>query len=170
MSDEEEIILVDKNDHILGYKPRSQRTDNDCWRIVSVWVENSRGQVLLQQRSFNKPLSPGMWTPAAEGNVPRDEDYASAAKRELAEEIGLTGVELVKKNKWYGKFEFGSRQVQGYTAACDWPIEKFVIQTEEVAALEWVDKQKVLDEITGKKPHTRPWPMTCIYWPQWFDF
>lgn len=169
MSQDEEIILVDETDKITGYKWRSQQTDDDCWRIVSVWVENSAGQVLLQQRSFDKKISPGKWTPAADGTVEKDTSYDETAERELEEEVGLAGVTLTKMNKVHAKYELGWRQVQGYKVVCDWPLERFTPQKSEVAQLEWADKQQVLDEITGKAPHSRLWPDSCGYWPELFD-
>ncbi len=169
MSTEEQLIIVDEQDNMLGYKPRSQRTDEDCSRSVSIWVENNKGQVLLQQRNHDKRVDPDAWTPAAEGTVSKGTSYDESALRELEEEIGLKDVKLDKRNKVYCKFSFGWRQMQGYVTHCNWPIEKFTVQKEEVAALEWVDKQRVLDEITGKKPHTRLWPQSCKYWPEWFN-
>lgn len=166
---EEQLIIVDENDHVIGYKPRSQRTDEDCSRSVSIWVENDKGQVLLQQRSFDKRLDPGKWTPAAEGTVGKGTDYDDTAVNELEEEIGLTGVKLMKRNKVHCKLALGWRQMQGYTVSCNWSLEKFTIQKEEVEALEWVDKRQVIGEITGKKPPMRDWPASCRYWPEWFN-
>lgn len=169
MNEEEQLIIVDENDRVLGYKPRSQRTDNDCSRSVSIWVENDKGQVLLQQRSHNKQIDPGKWTPAAEGTVSKGTSYDETALRELEEEIGLSDVKLDKRNKVHCKFALGWRQMQGYVTHCNWPIEKFTVQKEEVVQLEWVDKRQVIDEITGKRPHTRGWPATCTYWTRWFN-
>lgn len=169
MSDEEQIILVDKHDKVIGFKSRSQRVDSDCSRSVSVWVENDNGQVLLQQRSFDKQIDPGKWTPAAEGTVSKGTSYDESAKRELEEEIGLSEVKLDKRNKVYCKFSLGWRQMQGYYVLCNWPIEKFKPQVEEVEKIEWVDKRQVIDEISGKLPHTRAWPGTCVLWTEWFN-
>ncbi|HSX23956.1 MAG TPA: NUDIX domain-containing protein, partial [Candidatus Saccharimonadales bacterium] len=132
-------------------------------------VENSKGQVLLQQRSFDLKISPGNWTPAADGTVPKDSTYDETAPRELEEEVGLKGVPLIKTNKIHAKFEFGWRQVQGYTVICDWPLEKFTIQRDEVEQIEWVDKQQLLAEISGKAPHTRVYPPSCKMWPKLFN-
>jgi 16S rRNA (adenine1518-N6/adenine1519-N6)-dimethyltransferase len=165
---DEIVALVDKNDQQIGQKNRHDLTDDDCWRIVSIWVENSHGQVLLQQRSLDKATDPGCWTPAAEGTVVLGEDYDSTAVRELEEEIGLTDHPLRKQNKVWTKFQFGSRQFQAYTVACDWPVEQFTAQASEVAALEWVDKQQVIAEITGQTTPTRLWPVSAHCWPAAF--
>lgn len=165
---DEVVALVDEQDQQIGQKMRDELTDTDCWRIVSIWVENSHGQVLLQQRSVDKKTDPGCWTPAAEGTVVLGEDYDTTAVRELEEEIGLAGYPLQKQRRVYARFEFGSRQFQAYTVACDWPLEKFTVQQEEVAALEWVDKQQVIAEITGQSSPTRLWPISATCWPEAF--
>lgn len=168
MPNDETVATVDAQDNPIGQKLRSELTNTDCWRMVSVWIENDQGQVLLQQRSQGKKHSPGSWTPAAEGTVALGDDYQTTAYRELEEEIGLTGHELTPTNKVHAKFESGERQCQGYRTICNWPIEQFAIQLEEVERIEWVDKGRVIDEIMGKAPHTRKWPKSIKYWPDVF--
>ena len=165
---DEIVALVDENDVVIGKKRRGDLTKDDCWRMVSIWIENSQGQVLLQQRSLTKLRSPGLWTPAAEGTVVFGDDYYESAVRELQEEIGLADVELTPTKKIHARFESGRRQMHGYTLVCDWLIEKFVIQTEEVEQIQWADKAQVIAEILGTAPHTRPWPMSIQYWADVF--
>lgn len=169
MNEEETVAIVNEFDKVISHKRRGELTDNDCWRGVSIWVENDQGQVLIQQRSMTKKNSPGKWSPAADGTVPRDISYDETAAKELEEEIGLRNVTLKKQNKLYRKYEFGWRQMQGYTAVCNWRIDKFQLQADEVMQIEWVDKQEVLDEISGKTPHTRLWPSSCLYWVELFN-
>jgi isopentenyldiphosphate isomerase len=169
MSEPDEVVaLVDEQDNVIGQKRRADLTKDDCWRMVSIWIENSSGQVLLQQRSLNKLRSPGLWTPAAEGTVTLGDDYYESAVRELGEEIGLFDVELKPTKKIHAQFESGRRQMHGYTVVCDWPVEKFTLQAEEVEQIQWVDKAQVIAEIMGTTPHTRPWPMSIKYWADVF--
>ncbi len=169
MNEQETVYLVDSSDNVIGSKLRDRLTDDDCWRIVTVWIENSRGEVLLQQRSMSKKLSPGLWTPAASGTVKLGDSYLETAIREVAEEIGLASVELTQTNKLYCKHPFGSRQEQGFTALCNWPIEDFTPQLSEVSQLQWVAKSQVLDEISGKTPPTRDWTANANLWIKLFN-
>ncbi len=169
MSQDERIAVVDKNNQVIGYKIRDELTNDDCWRIAYVWIENSQGQVLMQQRAKTVDLNPGLWTPAAAGTVDGDESYEATALREAEEEIGLVDCELVRQKSLFMRASFGNRWATGFTALCDWPIEKFKLQPEEVMKLEWVDKQLLLSELTDKIPHSRKYTNVYKTWPELFD-
>ena len=89
MNQQEKIQLVDANDNIIGEKWRNELNNEDCWRIISLWITNGRAEVLLQQRSFDKKVAPGVWTAAVEGTVDYGESYLITAQRKAEEEIGL---------------------------------------------------------------------------------
>ena len=59
-------------------------------RATFVVVRSSHGRVLLHRRSESKDLWPGRWDLAVGGVVTAGEGYDDAARRELAEEIGVT--------------------------------------------------------------------------------
>ena len=169
MSQDETVAIFDSKSNLIGYKLRSELTEDDCWQTVCVWIENSRGEVLLQQRSFDRQINPGMWTNAVIGTVTGDDTEDDTAVRETQEEIGLAGYEIAKTKRLYYKAIFGWRLAQGYKIICDWPLDKFVVQKEEVEKLEWVNKKQVLDEITDKAPHTREFPEVCKIWVELFN-
>jgi 8-oxo-dGTP pyrophosphatase MutT (NUDIX family) len=58
-------------------------------RAVFVVVRSSRGDVLVHRRSDAKDLWPGRWDIAVGGVVSSGEAYDVAARRELAEEVGV---------------------------------------------------------------------------------
>jgi len=96
---EEVVDLVDSGDGVIG-----RATLDRCLgeglrhRAVAVLVERSDGRVVLQVRSKSDHWHPGRWTLSSTGHVGAGESYAAAAKRELAEELGLSSaVKLVKK-------------------------------------------------------------------------
>ncbi len=58
-------------------------------------IHPDRGHLLLQKRSLSKDIQPGKWDTAVGGHLDPGEDYLNGARRELAEELGITGsVEL----------------------------------------------------------------------------
>lgn len=59
-------------------------------RAVHVLVFDSEGRLWLQRRSAAKDTYPGLWTSSASGHVDPGEDYETAARRELQEELGLS--------------------------------------------------------------------------------
>ena len=65
-SDLEQLILVDPNDTEIGSMTKldCHQGDGVLHRAFSVFVFNSRGDTLLQQRSELKMLWPGYWSNA----------------------------------------------------------------------------------------------------------
>lgn len=168
MSARERVATVDKDDNVLGYKWRDELNDEDCWRIVSILLKNNKGQVLLQQRSFNKRNSPGKWDVSAAGTVTKDGDYLETALRELEEELGITGIELQPTQKVYGKWpDIGWRQCQCYTGLYNDNVIK--IQEEEVIQVKWMDLQQLIDELNGKKSPTLDFGGIATEWINWYS-
>lgn len=163
---EKKVVVVDKNNTIIGHKYFGELTDNDIWRIIAIWAENDKGQVLLQRRALHMQMDPGLWTPAVAGTVDEGDDWLSTAIREAEEEIGLTNVTFEPTELMFFKSVFGSRWCQGYKVAVDWPVSRFVIQQEEVAELGWFDKERVINEITAGSPK---YPAAASVWLNLFN-
>ena len=54
--------IVDDQDNIIGAKPRNEIDfKKDCFRSSGLWLTNSKGQVLIAQRSLSKDKDPGKW-------------------------------------------------------------------------------------------------------------
>ena len=87
---EEMFDVVDQQDRVLFQSPRSVVHANR-WlhRAVHIFVFNSRGELLIHRRSATKDEAPLKCTSSASGHLSAGEDYATAAVRELEEELGL---------------------------------------------------------------------------------
>lgn len=71
-------------------QPRSQELLEDAWYlVVTVWVRDRAGWLLLTQRQTAKTFYPLCWE-ATGGFAQAGEGPWAAARRELAEETGLT--------------------------------------------------------------------------------
>ena len=163
----DEIIgIVDKDGNILKYVKRGTLQDNQTWRNVCIWVENDKNQVLMQQRQHHKIVNPGLWTCAVEGTITEDEPALDTAIREMEEEIGLTSVKLVPTKKLHYKASHGWRLSQGYKAICNWPVEKFTPQPEEVAQVQWFDRSELIAKL---KAGDAMFPPSGKIWLEMFD-
>jgi len=87
---EEFVVLVNENDEQLGLMEKQQaHVAGLLHRAFSVFIFNSKGELLLQQRAKGKYHSPELWTNTCCSH-PRDgESYMEAAKRRLREEMGF---------------------------------------------------------------------------------
>lgn len=91
-SEDEELILVDPDDHVVGYasKARSHDGQGTLHRAFSAFIFNDKGELLLHQRAGGKRLWPGYWTNSCCSHPRRGESVEQAAARRLEQELGLS--------------------------------------------------------------------------------
>lgn len=88
---EDEVILVDEADNELGTSPKLRaHHEGVLHRAFSVFLFNSRGELLLQRRAGGKYHSGGLWTNTCCSHPRPGEETAAAARRRLQEEMGLS--------------------------------------------------------------------------------
>ena len=86
----EYVILVDEQDQELGVMEKMQaHREAKLHRAVSVFVFNSKGELLLQKRAATKYHSANLWTNTCCSHPKPTEDTLAAANRRLQEEMGL---------------------------------------------------------------------------------
>lgn len=138
---EELVTLVDDAGTPTGSAPRSvMRRDNLRHAATAILLRNRAGQVYLARRTTTKDWAPGHWDVGAGGVISFGEDPVSSARRELAEELGVTGVELrpLAANLFSDPTTRCFEHV--FEATWDGPVTH---QVEEVAEGRWAD----LDEL-----------------------
>jgi isopentenyl-diphosphate Delta-isomerase len=85
-----EVILVDERDRELGTMEKlAAHQQGRLHRAISVYVFNSRDELLLQRRAASKYHCGGLWTNTCCGHPLPGERTAEAAQRRLLEEMGL---------------------------------------------------------------------------------
>lgn len=85
------VVLVDKNDKVLGTAEKMEAHRKSLLhRAVSVFIFNTKGEWLLQQRAFHKYHSAGLWTNTCCTHPYPNETSLSTANRRLQEEMGMT--------------------------------------------------------------------------------
>ncbi|MBQ6769636.1 MAG: isopentenyl-diphosphate Delta-isomerase [Bacteroidales bacterium] len=86
----EHVVLVDENDQPIGQmEKQAAHVTPHLHRAFSVFIFNSKGELLMQQRALTKYHSPGLWTNTCCSH-PRDgETVLEAASRRLWEEMGM---------------------------------------------------------------------------------
>ena len=62
---EKQVILVNESDETIGVMDKMEaHRKGELHRAFSVFIFNSKGEMLLQQRALNKYHSGGLWTNA----------------------------------------------------------------------------------------------------------
>lgn len=86
----EQVILVDNKDLPIGKMDKMEAHEKGLLhRAFSVFIFNSKNELLLQQRAQSKYHSGGLWTNTCCSHPRWDEENLDAAKRRLREEMGL---------------------------------------------------------------------------------
>ncbi len=90
---EEHLEIVNEKGEVIGRARRSEIHGNPSLmhRVVHVLVFNREGELLLQKRSLTKDVAPGKWDTSVGGHVGIGEELLLSAKREMEEELGITG-------------------------------------------------------------------------------
>lgn len=104
-------------------------------KVVHIWIQNSKGELLLQKRSDTVDNCPGEWATTG-GSVVEGEEPLATAVRELLEELGISVVpeELqycltVRRKDSFCYVYFLKKEL---------PIEALSLQESEVAAAQWM--------------------------------
>lgn len=86
-----ELILVNENDVPVGTMEKMAVHQKALLhRAFSIFIFNSKGEMLLQQRAAGKYHSAGLWTNACCGHPVNGEQTQEAAEKRLQEEMGFT--------------------------------------------------------------------------------
>jgi isopentenyl-diphosphate delta-isomerase len=86
----EKVILVNEKDEEVGVMEKMEAHQKAILhRAFSVFIFNSKGEMLLQQRSVQKYHSGGLWTNACCSHPRPGEETKDAAQRRLKEEMGF---------------------------------------------------------------------------------
>lgn len=105
----DEVILVNEKDEEVGTMEKLEAHRKALLhRAFSVFIFNSKGEMLLQQRAINKYHSGGLWTNACCSHPAPGEKTAQAANRRLREEMGFsTTLEEIFEFTYRTDFENG---------------------------------------------------------------
>ncbi|SHE39895.1 Isopentenyldiphosphate isomerase [Modicisalibacter ilicicola DSM 19980] len=140
---DERVQLVDAVNRPCGSASRRMMRRYRLWhRATYVFVRNRLGELCVQERTLTKEVFPGDYDLATGGVVGAGEAVAIAARRELAEELGIESVRLTPCFEFrfaeQGHHVFGSVFLVDY----DGPLR---LQAEEVASANWLSVAEALD-------------------------
>lgn len=163
MQSEELVVLVDNNNNPIGTadKDTVHTTDTPLHRAFSLFLFNSKKQVLLTKRAKAKKTFPGVWTNAVCGHLAPEETPVAAATRRLPEELGIDGATITDFAPYRYRFADANGIVEN--EICPIVIGYFdgdpKPDSREVEDWKWMDWKKFLEEIKINPEPYSPW---CI--------
>jgi len=158
----ETLDLVDKQDTVVGEATRDECHQHQLrHRAVHIFLFDTNGHILLQQRSKEKDVYPGFMESSLSGHVLKGETYERAAIRELKEELNieLTRDKLRRESKFEIKYGPEHEFVQVFTATTDKKIKK---STDEILETYWITKDELMHEVTKNQKRFTPVCLAAI--------
>lgn len=158
--DSEALILVDAEDRELGFlsKADAHRGSGTLHRAFSLFVFNSAGELLLQQRAAGKRLWPGSWSNTCCSHPRRGESMELAVHRRLREELGLD-CELTYLFKFEYQAQFDADGAEHelcwvYAGVSDAPAR---VNPNEIAAVRYLSPAALDAEMARMPGQFTPW-------------
>lgn len=160
MSYMEKVILVDKNDNQIGLedKLKAHLGQGILHRAFSVFVFNSKGELLLQQRASEKMLWPLFWTNTCCSHPREGEGYEEGGQRRLKEELGFTcPLEYKGKIRYQASYE----DIGSENELCPVLVGEYngevLPNKEEVNNFKWVNFDELKKDVSENPDKYTPW-------------
>jgi len=142
---EENVILVNENDEQIGLMPKLEAHEKAVLhRAFSVFVLNSKNEIMLQQRAHQKYHSPLLWTNTCCSHQREGETNIEAGSRRLFEEMGFkTELKELFHFIYKAPFDNGLTEHELDHVMIGYYDESPLINSEEVEAWKWM----AIDEV-----------------------
>ena len=136
----EQVILVDSEDNQIGVEEKLKaHQDAKLHRAFSIYIFNSRGELLIQQRALGKYHCPGIWANTCCSHPRPDDKLEDAVHRRLVEEMGFdTELSEVMKFVYKVEFENGLTENEFLHVLIGEADASVVMNPEEVNDYRWI--------------------------------
>jgi 8-oxo-dGTP pyrophosphatase MutT (NUDIX family)/aminoglycoside phosphotransferase (APT) family kinase protein len=159
---DEVVALYDEEGRPVGAVPRSvMRSQNLRHAATGIVVRDSYGRVYVHRRTQTKDVYPGRWDFTAGGVVLAGEDPLDGARRELDEELGVTGDLLSLGEADYAD-DHTTYHAFRYVTSWDGEVR---LQESEVAYGAWVTLDRLLSLVDD--PDVLFMPDTVALYGDW---
>ncbi|PJA12254.1 hypothetical protein COX64_04770 [Candidatus Dojkabacteria bacterium CG_4_10_14_0_2_um_filter_Dojkabacteria_WS6_41_15] len=170
ISEDEVLTEVNKDDEEIGkiIKKEAHSSNKRFHRAAHLMIFTSKGEVILQQRSWNKMSGPGKWDMPG-GHQVLGQTIEQCAASELAEEMGIS-IDLTFVRKGLYQDTNQSEYYYLYAGISDGPygfdkneVEQIkVFDCKKLLLKEYEEAPQVLDHVFGYIKELRPFwePLT----------
>tara|TARA_B100001093_G_scaffold402127_1_gene389874 strand:- start:216 stop:743 length:528 start_codon:yes stop_codon:yes gene_type:complete len=160
----EEVILVDKEDAVLGYMEKQEAHIKGLMhRAFSVFIFNSNNELLLQKRASDKYHSGGLWTNTCCSHPRKDENNISAANRRLKEEMGMEcDLEKVFTFTYKARLDKGLTEHEFDHVFFGFTNQKPKINKQEVEDFKYISINDLEEAVVLKPEAFTEWFLICF--------
>lgn len=159
-SEDEELILVDRDDNEVGHLSKALCHDGDgvLHRAFSLFLFNDAGELLIQQRSTQKRLWPGYWSNSICSHPRRGESLETATRRRLADELNFeTSLEHVYRFSYTAAFGDAGSENELCHVFLGRSTDDVRPNDSEIAAIRFVSARDLDRELRQLPRQFTPW-------------
>ncbi len=153
-----DVLLVNEDDEVIGRKEKIEAHKLGLLhRAFSIFVFNSKSELLIQKRALKKYHSPGLWSNTCCSH-PYTENIEQEAKQRLQKEMGFT-CELKEIFSFIYKSDVGNELIEHeydhvFFGWCDKVPEP---DPSEVCDWRWITLDKLQSDIKKNPKKYTPW-------------
>jgi len=153
------VVLVDENDKEIGVEEKIKaHREGRLHRAFSIFIFNSKGEMLLQQRARHKYHCGGLWTNACCSHPRPGESLNDAVHRRLKEEMGFDcELKEIFSFIYYVEFDNGLKEHEFdhvFIGLFDGEVKP---NPDEVQDFKWVKIEELVKDIASN-------PDKYTYW------
>src|SRR5690606_20291988 len=159
MLEKENVVLITEQDTPIGVMEKQEaHVAGLLHRAFSVFVFNDKGELLIQQRAFEKYHTPGKWTNTCCSHPRNGESYEEGVMRRLQEEMGF-----ICPLEYQFNFIYKADVGEGLTEhELDYVFkgiynENPIINPDEVASFKWIDFEELQQDVKNHPDDYTPW-------------
>ena len=156
----DELILVDENDSEVGSLRKDAAHDGSgvLHRAFSVFIFNSAGALLLQQRAASKRLWGGYWSNTCCSHPRHGETMDDAVKRRLYEELGLSApLQYLYKFQYQAQFDANGAEHELCSVYAGRSDATAAFNANEIEAVRYLSPVALVAEMEQFPQRFTPW-------------
>jgi isopentenyl-diphosphate delta-isomerase len=155
----EKVILVNEKDEAIGEMEKLEAHQKGLLhRAFSVFLFNSKKELLLQRRALGKYHSPGLWTNTCCSHPRPNEPILEAANRRLKEEMGIsTQLEHKVSIIYKAEFDNGLTEHELDHIVIGQHEDDPKINPEEVDSFKWMDLDSIKTDLEKNPNNYTVW-------------
>lgn len=165
----DQVILVDENDMAIGTMSKLEAHQKGLLhRAFSIFIFNSKGELLLQQRALGKYHSGGLWSNTCCSHPLPGESIIDAANRRLIEEMGMH-CSLKPAFNFIYKAPFNNGLIEYEYDHVLFGLSEICPKPDNTEVLDWkyIDPQLLLAAIEKDPENYTEWLKRCLTQVVW---
>jgi len=159
-----EVILVDENDNQIGIAEKLEAHKlGKLHRAFSVFIFNSKRELLLQKRAAAKYHSGGLWANTCCSHPRPNEETLAAASRRLKEEMGIDcDLKEIHQFIYKTRFDNGLTEYEYNHVLIGKSDASPTVNPEEAESWKWVDPTILREDIKKNPDNFAYWFKKCL--------